>query len=125
MTKRQVSPAKPTSQPEPEVQRPGSRNWRRQIIGVAAGALVGQGFVMLAPRLGIALSQPNSIILWAGAIGGVLSNLDGFINAGAKLTRREGKEAAWFNLLVAFLGILALVGLTLGLTALLQRFLDL
>jgi len=85
-------------------------SWRRQWIGALAGAAVGWVLAWLFPALEQRFSL-FSIILWCGAIGAALTNLEGFASAGATLTRRDIRA---LNLLVG-LGIPALLLLLVSL----------
>jgi len=77
-----------------------NKKWGRQWVGAFAGAAVGWALTYLFP--GIAQRYSTlSVLLVSAAIGGVLASLDGFIRAGAALTRRDNRA---LNLLVG-LGI--------------------
>jgi hypothetical protein len=77
-----------------------NKNYRRQWMGVFAGAAVGWALVNLFPAIEERFSM-LTVLLWSAAIGGALVSLDGFIKAGAALTRRDNRV---LNLLVG-LGI--------------------
>jgi hypothetical protein len=79
---------------------PKNRKWGRQMVGIFGGAAVGWSLTILIPgleeRFGLL-----TILLWSGAIGGILTSLGEFMRAGAALTRRDNPA---LNLLVG-LGI--------------------
>jgi hypothetical protein len=77
-----------------------NKKWRRQWVGVFAGAFVSWGLMALFPGLQERIST-FSAILWGAAIGAAVVSLDSFEKAGAALTRRDNKT---LNLLVG-LGI--------------------
>jgi len=70
------------------------------MVGIFGGAAVGWSLTILIPgleeRFGLL-----TILLWSGAIGGILTSLGEFMRAGAALTRRDNPA---LNLLVG-LGI--------------------
>ena len=77
-----------------------SRKWGRQMVGIFGGAAIGWALSIVFPgleeRFGLL-----AILLWSGAIGGILTSLEEFMRAGAALTRRDNRA---LNLLVG-LGI--------------------
>jgi len=85
-------------------------NWLRQWTGAGAGAAVGWVLATLFPALEQRLSL-FTIILWCGAIGAALANLEGFVRAGAALTRRDN----WAVNLAVGLGVPVLFLLLLSL----------
>ena len=104
-----------TEQEETQSKQIKSKSWRRQWVGVFAGAAIGLALNVLFPPLADRFS-PFSVVIWCAVLGGVLTSLDGFNRAGAALTRSENR---WLNLLVG-LGIpvliLILFGLLIGFT---------
>ena len=80
------------------------KSWRRQWVGVFAGAAIGLALNVLFPPLADRFSS-FSVVIWCAVLGGVLTSLDGFIRAGAALTRSENR---WLNLSVG-LGIPILI----------------
>ena len=66
------------------------------MVGIFGGAAVGWSLTILIPgleeRFGLL-----TILLWSGAIGGILTSLGKFMRAGAALTRRDNPA---LNLLV-------------------------
>lgn len=79
--------------------------WKKQWLGVLAGAAIGLALGALFPGLQRQLGGLFYLVLWSGVVGGVLTNLDGFIRAGAAVTRTEKRG---INLLVG-LGIPVLI----------------
>jgi len=77
-----------------------NKRWGRQWVGAFAGAAVGWALTYIFPGIEQRFSM-LTVILVSAAIGGALTSLDGFIRAGAALTRRENRA---LNLLVG-LGI--------------------
>jgi hypothetical protein len=75
-----------------------------------AGAALGWALASLFPALEQRFSL-LTILLWSGAFGAALANLEGFVRAGAALTRQENRA---LNLAVG-LGIPALFLLLIGL----------
>jgi hypothetical protein len=65
-------------------------NWRRQWIGALVGAALGWALASAFPVLEQRF-RLFTIVLWCGAIGAALANLEGFVRAGAALTRRENR----------------------------------
>ena len=65
-------------------------NWRRQWLGALVGAAIGWALASAFPALEQRFSL-FTIILWCGAIGAALTNLEGFERAGAALTRQENR----------------------------------
>lgn len=78
--------------------------WKNQWLGLLVGTVIGIALSWLFPGLAAEMGT-FYLILWSAILGGVLSNLNGFIRAGAALTRSDNR---WLNLLVG-LGIPALV----------------
>ena len=75
-------------------------NFRREIIGIflgLAGAMMA-GSLIPAVRENVSL---GTLVLWGGAVGGVLASLHRFEPAGAALTRRENRA---LNIAVGALG---------------------
>ena len=70
------------------------------MVGIFGGAAIGWALSVVFPgleeRFGLL-----AILLWSGAIGGILTSLEEFMRAGAALTRRDNRA---LNLLVG-LGI--------------------
>lgn len=79
--------------------------WKKQWLGVLAGGAIGLALGVLFPALPEQFGGLFYLVLWSGVAGGVAANLNGFIRAGAALTRSKNRG---FNLLVG-LGIPALV----------------
>ena len=71
------------------------RNWGRQMVGIFGGAAIGWSLTLFFPgleeRFGIL-----TILLWSGAIGGILASLEEFMRAGAALTRRDNRALNLF-----------------------------
>ena len=80
--------------------KPDNKKWGRQIVGIFGGAAIGWALTMVFPGLEERFGM-LTLLLWCGAIGGILTSLDGFMRAGAALTRSENRA---LNLLVG-LGI--------------------
>lgn len=76
------------------------------------GAAIGWALTILFPGLEARFGMV-AVLLWSGAIGGVLTSLDGFTRAGAALTRGDDRR---LNLLVG-LGIPILLLLILYLVS--------
>ena len=89
-----------------------NKKWGRQWVGIFGGAAIGWALTIIFPGLAERYSL-LSVLLWCGAIGGILTSLDRFMRAGAALTRRENRT---LNLLVG-LGIPILLFLILYLVA--------
>jgi hypothetical protein len=89
-----------------------NKKWGRQMVGIFGGAAIGWSLTIVFPgfeeRFGML-----TILLWGGAIGGILTSLGQFIRAGAALTRRDNQA---LNLIVG-LGIPALLLLILYLVS--------
>ena len=77
-----------------------NKRWGRQWVGAFAGAAFGWALTYIFPGIEQRFSM-LTVILVSAAIGGALASLDGFIGAGAALTRRDNRA---LNLLVG-LGI--------------------
>jgi hypothetical protein len=77
-----------------------NKRWGRQWVGAFAGAAVGWALTYIFPGIEQRFSM-LTVILVSAAMGGALASLDGFIRAGAALTRRDNRA---LNLLVG-LGI--------------------
>lgn len=99
-------------------------SWMRQLTGALLGAFVGQVVASVAPRWGIAVSDPGALVLWGAAIGALLASLERFARAGSYLTGRKDKDSMFVNLLIALLGIALIFGLLLGALALIGSFFD-
>jgi hypothetical protein len=80
--------------------KPSNKKWGRQWVGIFGGAAIGWALALIFPGL-VERFGMLTILLWSGAIGGILTSLDGFMRAGAALTRRDNRT---LNLLVG-LGI--------------------
>ena len=89
-----------------------NRKWGRQWVGIFGGAAIGWALTIIFPGLTERFSL-LTVLLWSGGIGGVLTSLDGFMRAGAALTRRDNRG---LNLLVG-LGIPILLILILYLVS--------
>ncbi len=92
--------------------QPSNRKWGRQWVGIFGGAAIGWALTIIFPGLAERFSL-LTVLLWCGAIGGILTSLDKFMRAGAALTRRENRT---LNLLVG-LGIPILLLLILYLVS--------
>ena len=66
------------------------KKWRRQWVGIFAGAAVGWILTIIFPGLEQRFSL-LTVVLWSAVIGGVLTSLDSFMRAGAALTRRDNR----------------------------------
>ena len=77
-----------------------NKKWGRQWVGAFAGAAVGWALIYLLPSIKQRYSL-TSVLLVGAALGAALASLDGFIRAGAALTRKDNRA---LNLLVG-LGI--------------------
>jgi hypothetical protein len=66
------------------------KKWGRQWVGIFAGAAVGWTLTIIFPGLEQRFSL-LTVVLWSAVIGGVLTSLDGFMRAGAALTRRDNR----------------------------------
>ncbi len=77
-----------------------NKKWGKQWVGAFAGAAVGWSITVIFPGIEQRFSM-LTVLLVSAAIGGSLASLDGFIRAGAALTRRDNRA---LNLLVG-LGI--------------------
>lgn len=73
-----------------------NKKWGRQWVGAFAGAAVGWALTCIFPGIEQRFSM-LTVLLVSAAIGGALASLDGFIRAGAALTRRDNRA---LNLLV-------------------------
>jgi len=112
---------------EPEAPAPSHtpakdpRNVGQQLVGAAIGAFVAFAIVRVGETWGWRPDRPTSIILLGGAIGAILNDLSRFDQAGSRLTRRSSngnRAIAALNIGVALLGLLFVMGLVLGLSAL-------
>jgi hypothetical protein len=90
----------------------GDKKWGRQWVGVFGGAAVGWALMNIFPGLEARFGM-LAVLLWSAAIGGVLTSLDGFVKAGAALTRRDNRILNFF----VGLGIPALLLLILYLVS--------
>ncbi len=88
------------------------RNWGRQMVGIFGGAAIGWALTFIFPGLEERFGM-LTILLWSGAIGGILTSMEEFARAGAALTRRDNRT---LNLLVG-LGIPLLLLLILYLVS--------
>ncbi|HEX6305423.1 MAG TPA: hypothetical protein VFZ76_14610 [Anaerolineales bacterium] len=84
--------------------------WKKQWLGVLAGGALGLALGVLFPGLPKQFGGLLSLVLWSGVIGSVLTNLNGFVRAGAALTHSENRG---INLLVG-LGIPVLIVVLFG-----------
>jgi hypothetical protein len=91
---------------------PNNKKWGRQLVGIFGGAAIGWALASLFPGLEQRFGM-LTILLWSGAIGGILTSLGGFMRAGAALTRRDNRV---LNLMVG-LGIPLLLLLLLYLVS--------
>jgi hypothetical protein len=82
------------------------------MVGIFGGAAIGWALTFIFPGLEERFGM-LTILLWSGAIGGILSSLEEFGRAGAALTRRDNRT---LNLLVG-LGIPLLLMLILYLVS--------
>jgi hypothetical protein len=87
--------------PKPERSSPEEtrrRNFRRELIGMAAGIGLGLMAGSLIPwvRANVSLGL---VVLWGGAIGGIAASHERFAQAGAIITRTQNRFA---NYLVGF-----------------------
>jgi hypothetical protein len=73
-----------------------NKKWGKQWVGAFAGAAVGWSITVIFPGIEQRFSV-LTVLLVSAAIGGGLASLDGFIRAGAALTRRDNLA---LNLLV-------------------------
>lgn len=111
-------PEKTTQKKQPAT--PVGGDWGQQILGGLIGALV----VALAMQigstaLGWAIVDRTPLLLAGAALGAILSSLDRFASAGARLTgKKEGRGARLLNVIVGVLGMLVLIGLVWVLVAL-------
>jgi hypothetical protein len=92
--------------------RSNNAKWGRQWVGIFGGAAIGWALMLLFPELESRFGL-LTVLLWSGAIGGILTSLDGFRRAGAALTRKDNRA---LNLAVG-LGIPFLLLLILYLVA--------
>ena len=71
-----------------EKQQDRQRNTRRQLAGIFLGVGLGLMVSALVPavRQNVELS---TVVLWSGALGGVLASLEYFERAGAALTKKD------------------------------------
>jgi hypothetical protein len=67
------------------------KKWRRQWVGIIAGAAVGWILTIIFPVLEQRFSL-LTVVLWAAVIGGVLTSLEDFTRAGAALTGRDNRN---------------------------------
>jgi hypothetical protein len=87
----------------PPIQRE-KNYWRNQWLGILGGAGAGLMLVALIPALADRFGL-LTVVLWSAVLGGVISSWEGFVRAGAALTRSQNRL---INLLVG-LGIPALL----------------
>ena len=92
--------------------KPGGKKWGRQWVGIFGAAAIGWALTLVIPGLEERFGM-LTVLLWSAAIGGILTSLDGFMRAGAALTRRDNRA---LNLLVG-LGIPILLLVVLYLVA--------
>jgi hypothetical protein len=90
--------------------KPERVNWNRQLLGALAGGLLGLLLAVVFPPLAEQVGMIN-LVLWTAVLGGALASLEGFIRAGASLTRSQNRR---LNLLVG-LGVPALILLLIAL----------
>ncbi|UCD99231.1 MAG: hypothetical protein JSV42_00470 [Chloroflexota bacterium] len=91
-----------------------NRKWIRQWVGAFAGGAIGWAITYIFPGI-LQHYSFTTIILICAALGAALVSLDGFIRAGAALTRRDNRL---LNLLVGMGIPLLLLGLLLWLSRL-------
>jgi hypothetical protein len=89
-----------------------NKKWGRQMVGIFGGAAIGWSLTFLFPGLEERFGM-LTILLWSGALGGILTSLGQFMRAGAALTRRDNQV---LNLIVG-LGIPAFLLLILYLVS--------
>ncbi len=92
--------------------KPSNKKWGRQWVGIFGGAAIGWALMLVFPELEERFGL-LTVLLWSGAIGGILTSLGGFMRAGAALTRRDNRA---LNLMVG-LGIPILLLLILYLVS--------
>ena len=68
----------------------GWRNFHRELVGIFAGIGLGLVIVALIPAIRENYNL-GTLILWGGALGGVVMSLERFERAGAALTKRENR----------------------------------
>ncbi len=66
------------------------KKWGQQWVGIFSGAAVGWILTIIFPVLEQRFSL-LTVVMWSAVIGGVLTSLDGFMRAGAALTRRDNR----------------------------------
>ena len=66
------------------------KKWGQQWVGIISGAVVGWILTIIFPALEQRFSL-LTVVMWSAVIGGVLTSLDGFMRAGAALTRRDNR----------------------------------
>ncbi|HEX9617312.1 MAG TPA: hypothetical protein VGA03_07830 [Anaerolineales bacterium] len=93
-------------------QKPERVNWNRQLLGALAGAFAGLVLSIVIPLLAQRVGTIN-LVLWTAVLGGAVASLEGFIRAGAALTRSQNRS---LNLLVG-LGLPALILMVIALLA--------
>lgn len=108
--------------PPPEA----DRGWGQQILGALAGLLVAAVVLQIAPRLGWEPQDPVFILILGATLGSFANTLGRFELAGSRLTRRTDDSLGTriLNILVAFVGLVIIGVLVLGLSFLVARGLD-
>ena len=66
------------------------KKWGQQWVGKISGAVVGWILTIIFPALEQRFSL-LTVVMWSAVIGGVLTSLDGFMRAGAALTRKDNR----------------------------------
>ena len=67
-----------------------NKKWARQWMGGFGGAAIGWALTYIFPGLVERFSM-LTVILWSAAIGAAFLSMDGFVRAGAALTRRDNR----------------------------------
>ena len=71
------------------------RKWGRQMVGIFGGAAIGWSLTFIFPGLEERFGM-LTVLLWSGAIGGILTSLEEFMLAGAALTRKDNRALNLF-----------------------------
>jgi hypothetical protein len=90
---------------------------QHHLMGMFAGALLGLVASGLGGVFGLALA-PNDGLFWGAVVGGLITGMPQFAQAGAVLT---GSENRTWNALVGIVGGLALIGVIAALATLLIK----
>jgi len=95
-------------QVEQEAQQNRRKNFKRELLGMFAGIGLAMVIGSMIPvvRENVSLGV---VVLWGGAIGGVLASLERFERAGAVLTKRDNRVLNYFVGLGIPVGILLLL----------------